>query len=188
MLLLNVLGFMVVIILLITFVLLSLWVFSGFKNKTRFTPTPRSILKEIRQILEIKDNSFVYNLGCNDGRVLFYLAKQSQKAKYIGVESSLFLVSLVRFHNWFNKINHKKTIEILHQDLSNCDFSNATHIFTYLYPNVMDDLLTKLERELKQGTKLVSLNFKFTLKKPIKEIELAKKSYQPIRKIYVYEF
>jgi len=52
----------------------------------------------------------------------------------------------------------------------------------------MDDLLPKLDEELKHGTHLISLNFQFTLKRPIAEIELPKKSYQPIKKIYIYEF
>jgi len=61
-------------------------------------------------------------------------------------------------------------------------------IFTYLNPNIMDDLLTKFDKELKPGTRLVSLSFKFTGKQPINEIDLKRSKYKLGRKIYVYQF
>ncbi len=188
MLLFNILNLVVVIILLVTFFLLCFWVFSGFNNKTRFTPIPYFLLEEIKKNLKIKDNSIVFNLGCGDGRVLFYLSQQNSKAKYIGVEDNTFLLLLARSKNWWNNLKQKNKIEIINKDFFKQDLSEATHIFTYLYPNIMDDLLPKLDEELKHGTHLISLNFQFTLKRPIAEIELPKKSYQPIKKIYIYEF
>ncbi len=183
-----ILEWIAVIILLITFFLLCFWVFTSFNNKTRFTLVPPYLLKEIEKNLKIKDNSVVFNLGCGDGRVLFYLSKHNKKAKYIGVEDNNFLLFLALFKNWWNKISRKNKIEIINKDFFEQDLSKATHIFTYLYPNIMDDLLPKLDEELSHGTYLVSLNFQFTVKRPIAEIKLPKKSYQPIKKVYIYEF
>ena len=52
----------------------------------------------------------------------------------------------------------------------------------------MDDLLPKLDRELRSGTRLVSVTFKFTTKQPIAEYDLNRSKYKLARKIYVYEF
>ena len=79
-------------------------------------------------------------------------------------------------------------IEILKKDIFDIDLSNATHICLYIYPNIMDDMLTFLDDNLKKGTKVVSINFQFTQKRPTKEIELKKNKFQRINKIYVYEF
>ncbi|MFA6355148.1 MAG: hypothetical protein WCW65_01860, partial [Candidatus Paceibacterota bacterium] len=68
------------------------------------------------------------------------------------------------------------------------DLSKATHIFTYLYPNIMDDLLPKFDKEIKEGVKLVSMSFHFTNKREFSEIDLKRGKYQIAKKIYVYEF
>ncbi len=183
-----ILEWFLVIISFITFGVLSLWIFSSFNKKTRFTQTPSSVFKYISKSLEIKEGSAVYHLGCGDGRVLFNLAKQKPKAEFIGVEDNKFFLGLAFLHNWWNKIKKKEKIEIINRDFFNQDLSKATHIFVYLYPNFMDDLLSKFDKELSPGTRLVSLNFHFTSKQPIAEISLPKKSYQRNHRIYVYEF
>lgn len=161
---------------------------TGYRAKVPFVPVPESILKEIHKIFEVKDNSVVYDLGCGDGRVLFYIARLKPKAKYIGIENVAFPLILSRVRAWWYKKRTGTTIEILNQDFFHKDLFDATHVFTYLYPNVMDDLLPKLEKELKPGTKLVSVTFKFTLKQPVAEYDLKRSKYKLARKIYVYEF
>ena len=52
----------------------------------------------------------------------------------------------------------------------------------------MDDLLPKFDRELKKGTRLVSLSFQFTNKRPSLEIDLNRNKYKLGRKLYVYDF
>ena len=79
-------------------------------------------------------------------------------------------------------------VKILKKDFFDVDLGDATHIFTYLFPSVMDDLIPKLDSELKNGTRLVSASFHFTSKREIKEIDLKRKKYQLAGKIYVYEF
>lgn len=161
---------------------------SGYRSKVPFIPVPNSILKDIRKALDVKENSVVYDLGCGEGRVLFYISRLIPKAQYIGIENSIFPLILARTRAWWHRKTTKTQIQILNQDFFNHDLSNATHIFTYLYPDVMDDLLPKLEKELKGGTKLVSVTFKFTIKQPVAEIDLGRGKYQLARKMYVYEF
>lgn len=161
---------------------------TGYRAKVPFVPVPNSILKDIKNILDVKEGSVVYDLGCGDGKVLFYISKYITKAKYIGIENVTFPLILAHTRSWWRKINKSTTIEIINQDFFTRDLSDATHVFTYLYPNVMDDLLPKLDRELKKGTRLVSVTFKFTQKQPVKEFDLGRSKYQLARKIYVYEF
>lgn len=173
-----------VFILLITLISLFLWSWSLTKTKVPFIRIPKRILKDIDQSLNLSDNSIVYDLGSGDGRVLFYLQKKYPKVKFVGIENGFFPFVLSKINNKFNKSN----ITFIKKDFFDVNLSEATHIFTYLYPNIMDDLLPKLNEELKRGTRLVSSSFHFTSKKEIQEIQLKSGRYQLSRKIYIYEF
>ncbi len=161
---------------------------SAIKAKVPFVPVSNNILKDIKEALQLKEGSVVYDLGCGDGRVLFYLYKNNPNLKYIGVENSPFPYFLAYILNYFHKKRYKSNIEIIKGDFFNIDLSNATHVFTYLYPNIMDDLMPKLSKELNPGTRLVSVSFHFTNKREIKEIDLKRGKYKLSQKIYVYDF
>ena len=187
-----ILTYVVQIVLLIIFltiiILFVLWSIGNFKNKVPFVAASNGVLKDINSALCVKDDSVVYDLGCGDGRILFYLSRINSKAKYIGVENNLFPILLAKLGAFLNKKKTGGSIEIIDNDFFKQDLSKATHIFTYLYPNIMDELLPKFQKELKPGTKLVSLAFKFTSKPYNEEIDLKRNKYKLGRKIYVYEF
>jgi len=176
------------LVLFLVLCLMFLWAWSSITSSVPFISIPLKVLKEIAQELEIGDDSIVYDLGCGDGRVLFYLAKINPKAKYIGIENSSFPFILAKMMSWWNKKVNNINVKIIKKDFFDADLSNATNIFTYLYPNVMDDLLPKFDNEIKKGTRLVSAAFHFTAKREIKEIDLARGKYQLAKKLYVYEF
>lgn len=186
--LMSIFVWFLIIVLLGLLVLFSIWAWGGVKAKVPFVPVPNSILKDIYKSLGVKDDSVVYDLGCGDGRILFFCAKSNPNAKYIGIENAPFPVILSRFRSWIHKLKTGNSVIIKNGNFFNYNFGDASHIFTYLYPNVMDDLLPKLEKELKSGTRLVSVTFKFTSKHPIAEIDLARSKYKLARKIYIYEF
>jgi cyclopropane fatty-acyl-phospholipid synthase-like methyltransferase len=186
--LLYVLVWILIVILFISLILFLIMMISGFRARVPFVPVPNSILKDIFKALDIKDDSVVYDLGCGEGRVLFYAARLVPKATYIGIENSTFPLILAHARAWWHRKAAGKNIEIINEDFFNHDLSNSTHIFTYLYPEVMDDLLPKFDKELKKGTRLVSVTFKFTARQPTYEVDLKRKKYQLAQKIYVYEF
>lgn len=185
---LYILQWLLIIILLIVTTLLFLWMWTAITAKVPFVTVPNAILGDIHKALMLKEGSIVYDLGCGDGRILFHLSKFFPKARYIGIENSIFPLVLLRFHNWRKRFSNESQIEIVKQDFFKSDLSNATHIVVYLYPNIMDDLLPKFENELKKGTRLVSVTFKFTGKPPMMEIDLNRGKYKLARKLYIYEF
>ena len=168
--------------------LLILWMWGNIKADVPFVGVPVCTLKEIEKALALNENSIVYDLGCGDGRVLFYLKKNNPKARYIGIENSLFPYILARFNNWLFKLKHKEGIEIIRGNFFDTNIKNATHIFAYLYPHIVDDLLPKFDKELKKGSRFVSMSFHFTSKAEIQEIDLKRNGYKIARKIYVYKF
>lgn len=176
------------ILLLIIIILFIMWTIGNFKNKAPFVTSSNAVLIDIEKAMGVKDGSIVYDLGCGDGRILFHLSKINPRAKYIGIENGSFPFLLSKIGSVLNRKKTNNDVEIIKADFFKQDLSNATHIFTYLYPNVMDDLLLKFDKELKPGTRLVSLSFKFTNKPPLMEIDLKRSKYKLGRKLYVYQF
>lgn len=177
-----------IIVLLGIVALMIMWAWTGLTARVPFVPVPNSILEAVNKELDVQDGDVVYDLGCGDGRVLIYMARINKNVKYIGIENGPFPYLLSKIASWFDRIRGKSNVQIIHGDFFKHDLSNATHVFTYLYPQVMDDLLGKFDRELKPGTKLVSTTFKFTLKKEIGEVDLARSKRKLARKLYIYEF
>ena len=186
--LLYVSEFFLAILLIVIIILFIMWTIGNFKNKAPFVTSSSAVLKDIAKAMEVKDESVVYDLGCGDGRILFYLSKINSKARYIGIENGMFPFLLSKIGAFYNKKITNNSAEILRKDFFKHDLSDATHIFTYLYPNVMDDLLPKFDKELKRGTRIVSLSFKFTNKASLFEVDLGRSKYKLGRKLYVYQF
>ncbi len=185
---LYILVIFLIFLFIISFTILFLWSILGFNSQVPFVPVPNAVLKNIYEALEVNDESTLYDLGCGEGRVLIYTAKRKPKAKYIGIENNPLPFFMARASAWWYRKFYKGEVKIIKADFFNHNLSDATHIFTYLYPSAMDDLLPKLDRELKPGAKLVSASFKFTAKQPTKEINLARSPMSLARKIYIYEF
>jgi len=80
---------------------------------------------------------------------------------------------------------YENKILIIEGDLFEQDISSADIITLYLYPSMMEKLRTKLDKELKPGTRVVSLIFKIKGWKPLKEKHV---EYAGIDiKIYLYK-
>lgn len=125
----------------------------------------------------------MYDLGCGDGRLLRELYKVFPTATYRGIEHEITPYLLFRYRN---RDIIGKNFSIIRGNFFKKDLSQATHILTYLFPHIMDALLPKLEKELPQGTQLISVDFPFTHKEPEKIIEL--KHYGRGLRLFVYKF
>ena len=161
---------------------------SSFRSKVPLISIPYKVLEDIEKALELKDGSVFYDLGCGNGRILFYLAHKYPNVKFIGIENAKFPILIANIISWLNKKINNIDVKIIKRSFFDVDLSRATHIFTYLYPDIMNDLLPKLKKELKPKTRLVSVSFYFKDKKEIKEINLKRNKYQLAQKIYIYEF
>ena len=73
-------------------------------------------------------------------------------------------------------------------DMFDQNTESATHVFTFLSSVLMDKLLPKLERELTPGTRLVSCDYKFSKKDPLRVIDLHRENEKFGKRLYIYEF
>ncbi|MCX6757342.1 MAG: SAM-dependent methyltransferase [Candidatus Nomurabacteria bacterium] len=176
----------ILIFLLLLFIIFLLTSFlTPLFSKVPFVPVRGKIVNEIISILDLKEDSVLYDLGCGDGRVLFAGTKYIKSVKAVGIEHAPFPYICAKLRKFFSK---SKNVSIIYGDFFKLNITPASHIFLYLFPSILDDLLPKFEKELKHGTKVFSCDFEFSKRKPNKVIDIKSKNWQTNRKIYVYYF
>ncbi|TSC51988.1 MAG: putative methyltransferase [Parcubacteria group bacterium LiPW_39] len=166
------------------FTVCLLW--ASFFTKVPFVPFPKALLSEVAKVLELNENSKLYDLGCGDGRVLIECHKSQPGARYVGIEKDIIPIVCAKIK--LSKIKKPHTISILRKNFFKQNISDATHIFVYLSPGMMDALLPKLEKELVPGTRLVTCDFAFSQKEPARIINFDRSAKSRGKRLLVYEF
>lgn len=153
-------------------------------NSVPFVPTSKSILDEILEVMKIEENKVIYDLGCGNGRFIFYAAKKYPKSFFIGIENDSFAYFWAKVIQWFKKYPN---VKIKNGDFFKENIDKASYIYIYLFPGVLKELSKKFRGELK-NTFVFSLDFKIPDKEPIKIIEIKKNKIRRKRTIYVYYY
>jgi SAM-dependent methyltransferase len=160
------------VIAVIIFIFLILWVSYiwsiavGFSGGAPFVPITKKVLGDVFKLAEIDDNSVFYDLGCGDGRVLAFGTKQNSKAQFVGIENSLMPYLLSKL-----KTRKNQKVQIIKQNMFKRDLSDATHIYVYLFPEMMKKLLPKFKQELKPGAVVIASDFNLVGMEPSKIVE-----------------
>lgn len=178
-------GFVFIIFVILVVIFLSLAFLTPFFSKVPFVPVREGVVSEIVSKMDLKDGSTVYDLGAGDGRVLFACAKKYPNANFIGVERAPFPYLISKILQIFMG---RKNLKLKYGNFYKIDLSSATHIFVYLFPKVLDELLPKFEKELKKDSIVYSCDFRFSKKEPIKVLDLKAKHYQLNRRLNIYKF
>jgi tRNA A58 N-methylase Trm61 len=110
------------------------------------------------RLAKINSKDIVYELGSGDAAFLITTAKKTG-VKCVGIEIDyirhLTAWLKVKLYNLEDKITLKRGNFFEH------NISEATVIFVYLVPRVLEKLKPKLFSELKKGTKIISYKYKF---------------------------
>ena len=153
-----------------------------------FCATPHEIARKMCEVCELKPGELLYDLGSGDGSIIITAAEEFG-AKCIGIEIDKTLVMKTR-----EKIKKKKLesrVKVIHGDFFSPSFwaykssrkpkpyaiANADVVTLYLLPHINNLLCPMLEKELKDGARVVTRIFKMDKWKEIREDE----------KIYLYK-
>ncbi|HLD51470.1 hypothetical protein A3K34_04695 [candidate division WWE3 bacterium RIFOXYC1_FULL_40_10] len=169
---------------------LCAWMLDQFQTlvtmEAPWVKTPNEVLDQIAEKITIKPGDIVYDLGCGDAQVLIQLAKKNPNATFIGVEKLNYVCALA----WLKiKKAGLHNVIIKKGDLYKLSIKDATHIYLWIYPQMVNKILPKLERELTQGVTVYSMDFPFHGKDPVAVYDLSgvkNKSYA--RKLFEYRF
>lgn len=152
---------LLIVTLLFSFYLLLYPFYTLFTGKVPFVPTPNRDINRISELMRVGSGDVVYDLGCGDARILTGLAQHHPDAQFIGIENEwlpyvLAKLRASRYHN----------VTIRWQNFFKTDLRKATHIFVYLFPELMDRLAPKFNDELQNGACVVSNAFTFSDRQP----------------------
>ena len=87
---------------------------------------------------------------------------------------------------WTKWCTRNIPIKIRWGDVTNVPLKDATHIYMYLFPKIMDKLLPKFQKECAIGTRIISCDFVFSKLSPDEVIELPVVKDPLCKKLYVY--
>jgi hypothetical protein len=121
-----------------------------------FVPSKLVGLEEVLRKYNIGKGDRVIDMGSGDGRVLLFIA-QVTGAHVSGWELSRWLCLVTKLKAKYKKVS----VRVNQGNFMNADISQATVIYTYLYPFIMERIASKLLTESAPGTLLISRDFRF---------------------------
>ena len=139
--------------------------------------TNKEVAKAAGKLAKISSRDVVYELGSGDGQFLITAVTDFYVKRAVGIEIDPTRVLVSKLLIKKNKLEDK--IEIIKDNFFNINISSASVVFVYLVPRALERILPKLKKELKHGTKIVSLRYEI---KGLKWTEQDKK-----HKLYLYK-
>ncbi len=147
-----------------------------------YVPTPEVVIDRMLQLANVSSEDVVYDLGCGDGRIVLRALTKYNVKKAVGVEIRDDLVKVAR--SKISELNLGDRAQILHADMFEVDLSEATVVTLFLLTSVNNMLKPKLERELRNGSRVVSHEFEIPGWVPFK-VEVCSDGYLK-HKVYLY--
>lgn len=118
-----------------------------------FEPTPQGVVERMLALAEVKQNDLLYDLGSGDGRIVITAAKNFG-ARGVGIDLDPQRVAEAKTNA--REAGVEDRVRFVNGDLYQSDFSDATVVTLFLFPQVNRKLRPELWRQLKPGTRVVS--------------------------------
>ena len=130
-----------------------------------FVPTPLFVARKMLELVGTSHSDVLYDLGCGDGRIPIIAVHEFNVRKAVCIEIREDLAKKAKEN--VEKLNLEDKITIINDDMFNVDITEATIVTMFLLTSVNDALSSKLSKELRNGARIVSHEFKITRWKPI---------------------
>ena len=122
----------------------------------RYVPSPQSVVDAMLELAHVTAKDVVYDLGSGDGRIPI-TAAQRYGARGVGIEIEPRLIAEARENA--AKAGVSDRVWFVNDDLFASDIRAATVVTLFLLPRLNQELMPKLKRELRPGTRIVSHQF-----------------------------
>ena len=130
-----------------------------------FNPSVEDVVNNALDLLQLDASHVLWDLGCGDGRLLVEACKRHQ-CTAVGVEydKKLCIASKKRAE----EAGVAQSIDIIHDDIMNVNFSSAQRMYMFLLPDGLKKLTPKIKQVLKnKNARIVTYAFSITELKPI---------------------
>ncbi len=147
-----------------------------------YVPTPHPVVEFMLSLAGVGPEDILYDLGCGDGRIPITAVKKFGVKKAVCVEIRRDLYEKALSNVKLEGLEDR--VEVIHGDMFDVDLSEATVVTLFLLMSVNRLLRPKLEKELKNGTRVVSHEFEIPGWEPL-TVERFWDGVMP-HKIYLY--
>jgi len=131
-----------------------------------FIASPPEVVKKMLELVKIQGDETLYDLGSGDGRILITAIQDFNVKKAVGVEIRSDLVKTAR--EAITKLGLEDRITILHGDMLQTPISGADVVTLFLTTSANERVRPKLEKELRDGVRVVSHDYEVTRWKPLR--------------------
>ncbi len=118
-----------------------------------FDPTPRRVVDQMLELANVRTGDVLYDLGCGDGRIVIAAAGR-YGARGVGID-----IDPQRVKESIENARKARVLDRVsfrNEDLFEANITEATVVTLFLWPEVNLKLRSKLWRDLKPGTRVVS--------------------------------
>ena len=135
-----------------------LWILVPALHGLPPVPTKYSRIRKALQLVNLRPDEVLYDLGSGDGRVLIIAAREFS-AQAVGIEIGPVQRAVSRMNVLRNGVRHKVRIEA--GNFYQSDLSAADVVFVYATSKEISKLASHLEKQMKSGSRLVSISADF---------------------------
>ena len=128
----------------------------GIKLDAPYVVTPYPVVDEMLRLAKVVPADVVFDLGCGDGRIVIAAAER-HGARGVGIDIDPRRIE--EANDAARRAGVSQRVRFAVQDLFATDFSSATVVTLYLFPELNAKLRPKLLAELKPGSRVVSHQF-----------------------------
>lgn len=127
-------------------------------------PTKLSRIRKALELVNLRPEEVLYDLGSGDGRVLIIAAREFG-AQAVGIE----IGPVQRAFSWLNVLRNgvRQTVRIEAGNFYQSDLSAADVVFVYATSKEISKLAAHLEKQMKPGSRLVSISADFPKWEPL---------------------
>lgn len=123
-----------------------------------YYPTPESVVERMLKFAGLKPGEKLFDLGSGDGRIVI-IAAQKFGADATGIEIDPELAK--ESSDKIRRLALEKKARIVRGDILRQDYSSADVLAVYLLPRSNERLRPILEKQLRNGTRVVAHDFVF---------------------------
>jgi len=128
----------------------------GVKLDAPYVSTPQSVVDAMLRLADVRQSDMVYDLGCGDGRIVITAARLFG-ARGVGIDLDPRRIDEANAAARSAGVAGRVRFAV--QDLFQTDFSEASVLALYLFPEMNARLLPKIRAELRPGSRVVSYQF-----------------------------
>ena len=129
---------------------------AGIKLDAPYVSTPYVVVEEMLSLAKVGPQDVVYDLGCGDGR---FVIAAAEKFGARGVGIDLDPKRIAEANAGAKSAGVSGRVSFRQEDLFKTDFSAATVVTLFLFPELNERLAPKLRASLRPGARIVAYEF-----------------------------